>query len=546
MRPRPFVFALAVAAGCARSASIVAPAHEPGTHPHPTQATHAPLPAAPAPLRRLSNEEYDNSVRDLLGDTTRPAADFPPDELAGGFESGSVSPVTQSLVERYLAAAEALSAAAAPRLPTLGGCVPAQREAECAAQLVERLGRAVFRRPVEPRERDALTSLYARAAPRRGHERALALVVQAMLQSPAFLYRAEPQRSPEEAARALTGYELATRLSYFLWASTPDERLLDDAGAGRLACAEGVEAAARRLLADRRAIDGVRNFYRQWLDLRELGTVSRDARVHPEFTPELRRSMVEETLRFAADATLEGRDLVRALYTSQESFVDAALARHYGVEAPTRAGFSRVSLPAARRAGVLTHASVLTVHASAEDASPVMRGKFVREKVLCQEVPPPPPNVAIALPRVDPSVTKKERFATHRVAPACGSCHRLMDPVGFGFEHYDATGAWRDREGGRDVDATGVLEGAGGPAAGFDGAVALGELLAESPRARRCVTTQWLRAALGRRERDEDEASLEAAHAAFVTSGFDARALLIAIVKTDSFRRVGFDRGAPQ
>ena len=535
------VAAVGLSSGCGGPAPLVrTPAVD--ARPHPTR---PPVAAAPSPLRRLTNEEYDNSVRDLLGDTARPAQSFPPDEETAGFETNSVSPVTPALVERYLSAAEAVSAGAAGRLDVLAPCPAGDAKDACAARFVERFGRGAFRRPLVERERAALLALYAGEAGRSSHERALQLVIEAVLQSPSFLYRVELVGAPGAASRPLSGYEVATRLSFFLWASTPDDALLDAASTGALDTADGVEAAARRLLRDPRAVDGVRSFHRQWLGLRELDTLSRDAHAHPGFTPSLRHAMSEETLRFASHATLAGGDVVKALLTGARSFVDPALARHYGLPPPEAAGFTLVDLPRGQRAGLLTHASVLTVHASAEDASPILRGKFVREKLLCQPVPPPPPNVAISLPKPNPTETKKERFARHRLAPSCASCHRMMDPIGFVFEHYDSTGAWRERDGASAVDAVGELTGAGDVDGAIDGAPALGERLAKSDRVRRCVATQWLRAALGRSERAEDAPSFDAAYESFSRSGFDARELVVAITRSDAFRHVGFEPGAP-
>jgi hypothetical protein len=183
----------------------------------------------------------------------------------------------------------------------------------------------------------------------------------------------------------------------------------------------------------------------------------------------------------------------------------------------------------------------MTVLASAEETSPVLRGKFVREKLLCQRVPPPPPSVAIELPKFDPKLTKKERFAQHRTDPSCAGCHKRMDPIGFGFEHYDAIGAWRKVEGAFPVDAVGMISGTSDAAGPFDGAVALGARLAASQQVRRCIATQWFRSALGRLERDADAASLEAAYQAFARAGFDVRALIVAIAMSDAFRYAGSD-----
>jgi hypothetical protein len=203
-----------------------------------------------------------------------------------------------------------------------------------------------------------------------------------------------------------------------------------------------------------------------------------------------------------------------------------------------------VDLPPGERSGLLTQASVMTVLSGAEETSPILRGKFVREKLLCQPVPPPPPNAAVTLPKFDPKLTKKERFAQHWKDPGCAFCHKKMDPIGFGFEHYDALGAWRTAEGAQPVDASGALTGTGDADGPFDGAVALGARLSASPRVRRCVATQWFRSALGRGERDEDAASLEGAYQAFARAGFDVRELIVAIAMSDAFRRVGFDEGS--
>lgn len=501
--------------------------------------------SAPAPLRRLTNEEYNNTVRDLLGDTTRPADAFAPDEAVGGFENNTVSPVTQSLVERYMDAAEALAARAAPHIDKLAPCTSSVPATACATKFIDAFGRRAYRRPLEPAERASLLSIFNDKVKRADYAHAIQLVIAAILESPNFLYRLEPLPSEAGAKlRPLNGYEIATRLSYFIWASTPDTELLDAAATGKLSTAQDIERAARRLLKDPRAVDGIRSFHRQWLDLRELDTKSKDPILYPAFAPELKTAMVEETLRFAAHAVLEGGDVVTTLLTSNKTFVNGALAKLYGVPAPTEDGYVLVSLPARERAGLLTQASVMAVLASAEEASPILRGKFVREKLLCETIPPPPANVDVRPPKFDPKRTKKERFAQHRTDPTCAFCHQLMDPTGFVFEHYDAIGAWRTVDGAFPVDAVGALSGTDDADGPFDGAVALATSLARSKQVRRCVATQWFRAALGRPDRPEDKASLDSAYQTFASAGFDVRELIVGIARSDAFRHVGFDQGS--
>lgn len=493
-----------------------------------------PKAVAAVPLRRLTRTEYNHTVRDLLGDDTHPADAFPPDESVGGFENNTIAPVTPILAERYMDAAEALAAAAVAHLDTLAPCHDGQPADACAQRFVDSFGRLAFRRPLESSEREELLSVYREKAARSDYRAGIRLVIELILQSPQLLYRIEPALEPGADARPLTGYELATRLSYFIWASTPDAALLDDAAAGRLDSADDVERVARRMLSDRRASDAIRSFHRQWLGLRELETASKDG----AFTPELRDAMVEETLRFGVEAALANQDFVTHLLTSNKTFASPALAKLYGASGAA-SGAAPIELPPGQRAGILTHASVLSVLASADQTSPVLRGKFVREKLLCQAIPPPPPNVVTTSPKVDPSLTTKQRFAQHRSDASCAGCHQLMDPIGFGFEHYDALGAWRTQDGSFAVDATGELSATDDVDGSFDGVLELSARLAKSQQVRRCIARQWLRFALGRADSEEDTEALGLIYQAFEKGGFTARELIVAIARSQVFRYAG-------
>ena len=510
---------------------------------HDGPSTHRVM-AASVPLRRLTTEEYNNSVRDLFGDTSRPASECPPDDIAGGFETNSSAPATQLGIECYASAAETVACAAVQRLDALAPCLNEPTEV-CATRFIEAYGRLTFRRPLEEAESAALFAIYKEKAAQAGHAAAIQLVIEALLQSPKFLYRLELLEKSGPEVRALSGTEVAARLSFFIWASSPDSDLLDAAAAERLASRDAVAQAARRLLSDPRAIDGIKSFHRQWLDLRELETLSKDPVRFPEFSPELKHSMVEETLRFCAYAVLNGGDTIRTLLTSKVSFVDASLAKIYKVPPPEKP-FSLVNLPPLERSGVLTHASLMTVLTHSEETSPILRGKFIREKLLCQPVPPPPPGTVMKLPEVDPRHTKKQQFARHRTDPSCSSCHQMMEPMGFGFEHYDALGAWKTLDRTFPVDAVGVLTGTAEVDGAFDGAIELGKRLVESQEVRRCIATQWFRAGLGRSEQPDDAASLETAYQAFAGSGFDVRELIVAIASSDAFRLTRREPGSAE
>jgi hypothetical protein len=538
------VGALVLFGGCAAIPAMRTAAQPSGASPsvlHPA----APAPpeavrVAPAPLRRLTNEEYNNTIRDLLGDTSRPADAFPPDEAIGGFENNTVAPITQDLVERYLETAEALASRAITQIDKLAPCPPNAKQIDCARGFLDAFGRRAYRRPITDEERAVLLGIFVDKEKQAGYARAIQVVLQAILVSPHFLYRPEPADGGPKA-RPLSGYEIATRLSYFLWASTPDDSLLDAAAAGKLATRQDVERAARRMLASPRAIEGIRSFHRQWLELRMLTTASKSPVLYPAFTPELKEAMVEETLRFTTHAVLQGGDTVATLLTSKKSFINAPLAQLYGVPAPNGDGFALVDLPPNQRSGILTQAAVMSVLAGAEDTSPMLRGKFVREKLLCERIRPPPAGLTILPPPFDPKMTKRDRFVQHRADPMCAFCHDTLDPPGFAFEQYDAIGAFRLVEGSLPIDPAGQLEGTDDANGPIKGAVSLAELLSGSKQVRRCVATRWFRAALGRVERADDKSSLDAAYQGFARAGFDVRELIVAIVASDAFRHGGFD-----
>lgn len=508
--------------------------------PHPAAQSPTPVIVAPAPLRRLTNAEYNNTIRDLLGDTSRPADAFPPDEAIGGFENNTVAPITQDLVERYLEAAETLATRAITHIDSFAPCPVNSKSLDCARGFVDVFGRRAYRRSLSSEERTILLDLFADKEKQAGYARAIEIVLQAILVSPHFLYRPEPADGGTKA-RPLSGYEVATRLSYFLWASTPDDTLLDAAEAGQLATREDVERAARRMLASPRAIEGIRSFHRQWLELRMLTMAAKSPVLYAAFTPELKDAMVEETLRFTTHAVLQGGDTIATLLTSKKSFINAPLAKLYGVPAPNGDDFAWVDLPPKQRSGLLTQAAVMSVLAGAEDTSPMLRGKFVLEKLLCEKIRPPPAGLTILPPPFNAKLTKKERFRQHRQDPMCAYCHDMLDPPGFAFEHYDAIGAFRLFEGALPIDATGEMSGtddANGPIAD---AVGLAERLSTSKQVRRCIATQWFRAALGRVERSDDKGSLDASYQSFARAGFDVRELIVAIVTSDAFRHGGFD-----
>lgn len=498
--------------------------------------------AGPPILVRLTREEYDNTVADLLGTPLRLAEGFADDGLVDGFRSNAVLGVTRLMVEDYQAAAETLAAdAVQERLPQLVPC--GELDAGCDATVVGSLGRRFFRRPLTPEEHDALLALMAQGD---GFADRVRRLLVALMQAPDFLYRVERAvAEPESGRLRLDRWSLATRLSFLLWNTTPDDELLDVAAAGLLDDAAGLEAEARRMLLDPRGAAVVADFHRQWLDVERVTQLAKDPAVFPAATPSLAQAMAVETAAFADEVVRRGEGTLRELLTASWSVVDPELAALYGVAydpaappvAGAPAGFVRAELPVGQRAGALTHASVMATHAMPNRTSPVLRGLFVRERLLCTTLPDPPPDVPPP-PTVDPDVPVREQFEQHTADPACAGCHSLIDDLGFGLEHYDGLGAFRFTEpSGIPIDATASLT-ATDVDGEFEGAVELAERLADSRQVQDCAVTQWFRYAAGRPSTSADGCALAELQTEFDATGGDIVELLVAIVTHDSFAYV--------
>ncbi len=500
-----------------------------------------------SPLRRLTRAQYNNTVRDLLGIEGDPADRLSPDEKVGAFYSNGTAPVTELLAEQYMRAAEDLAESAMADVDTLVPCDATVDVLGCGGQFVDTFGRRAFRRPLSAEEREVLLGLFEQGHAEEGPAGGVRLVVQAALQSPQFLYHLElglPEADGEDVV-ALDAYELASKLSYFLWDSMPDDELLAAAETGELSDPGVLREHAERLLDDPRASDAIASFHRQWLHLDSLDTLEKNPEAYPSFDTTLRDAMAEETTRFAEWVIRSDDARLETLLTASYSFLDGPLFELYGVQPPADHDPSMpVQLDPAQRAGLLTQAGVLAMHAHADQSSPIRRGKLIRENFFCQPLAPPPPDVDVLPPALDPNATTRERFDQHRTDPACAGCHVLIDPLGFGFEHYDAVGAWRDTESGKPVDASGEIAATMDANGEFDGAVELAEILAGSEEVRSCVASQWFSFGFGRTPAEDDGCSYDAIGAAFAASDYDIRELLVTMVTTDSFRHRRLPEGS--
>ena len=491
----------------------------------------------PAPLRRLTQEQYDNTVRDLLGDTTHPARGFPRDATVGEFSNNATTLVVSPLLaQAYEATAEALSGVAIKN-PTLLPCSPTKDgEDTCARQFITAFGKRAFRRPLSQGEVDSLFLLYADNRSGADFNNGIRAVIELILQSSAFLYQVEAGDAGKltDGVVPLTSWEMASRLSFFLWGSMPDDALFAAAEADQLQTPAQIESQARRMLGSAKAHDATADFFAQWLHLDGIAGATKDPTLFPQYSDAMRTSMRNETLAFTDWVMWQSDGRVTTLLTAPVSFLDTNTAKLYGMNVSATTA-TKTDLDAKKRAGILTQPSVMAVFAKPNQSSPVTRGKWVRERLLCQRVSPPPPNVNITPPDIKPGVSTRQRFAQHEADPYCGGCHKLMDPIGFGFEHYDAIGQWRDVDQSQPVDATGVLN-ASDVDGNFDGAIDLAHRLASSRVVSDCVSTEWFRYAFGRTETQDDQCSLSALRDAFGKGNYDMKELLVAMTRTAAFR----------
>ena len=470
-------------------------------------------------MRRLTRREFNNAVRDLLGDDSGPADSFVPDENIAGFAANTVAPVTKLVVQDYLAAAEQLAArAVSENLDTLVDCDVA--DATCVETFARRFGRRAFRRPLDEAELANVLAVYADGKASWGSDKGFEMLLQTFLLSPQFLYVTEATGEGEKGTIApLDGYQIAARLSFFLWQSVPDEALLDAAEAGELDSREGIAHHAERLLADERAREAVASFFEQWLEIEHLSELIKNEETYPSWSPALGEAMHAEAVDFADHVVRSGGDL-ETLLTASYTFADESLAELYGAPAPDAKG--RIELDPTERAGLLTQASFLASRAHADEPSWVFRGKFVRESLLCDPLPPPPPGVDMNQSNDPDRLTN----------PECATCHVRMDPIGFGFDGYDAIGQ---------VDLDAVVQDAELTSAGeltgpFDAPVELAHRLAESDTVRLCVAKHLFRFATRRDETKDDSCSIDAVDGQFAASGNTLGELLIAITQSDAFR----------
>jgi hypothetical protein len=470
--------------------------------------------------RRLSSFEYQNIISDVFGLSIAELVKFPADEETMGFDNNAralqASPIH---IERYFEAAEIIAAQAVrmvvPELDCdLNGVSPG-----CLEPWLVEIGARLWRRPLSNSELTRLSQLFVEGIESDETENeALARILEAFLQSPFFLYRVEIGTPTAQAnVFELTDYEVASRLSFLAWRTTPDARLLAAADDGALRTPEGRLEQLTRMLDDPRAEPAWWSFFAQWLHFDDLLKAEKDESRHPDFG------------RTRTEQYAQARAFTRQHGFAQGSSIEQLLGEPFDLDSDPRH---------AQRRGVLSLPGWLAVNAKPNMTSPIHRGVFVREQLLCTTLPPPPPEAMVTAPNPDPTLSAREQYEIHRADESCASCHRLIDPVGLVFEHFDEVGRWRDRDNGQLIDNSGEMFGSRDLDGPFEDHMALAEGLSQSEQVHRCFNHQVFRFVFGRGERDADRCWLEYGYDEYKMQGMSLRALLRYYVSAPSFVKI--------
>jgi hypothetical protein len=495
--------------------------------------------AVKAPLRRLTRFEYNNTVRDVAKVMDAPANLFPPEDVGSGFGTDAkIQSVSDVLAEKYLGTARHLAEAltSPARIAELAPCATAPAaadEASCARSVIEGFVPKAFRHPLEAGDADGLVQLFQKV--RSGGSSfasSLAAVLEAAFQSPEFLYRPELGK-PVKGNAALfqpTDYEMASRLSYLFYGSSPDDELLKAAAEGQLSTPEGVRAQAERMLGQTKARDVVRFFFDSLLPIQALGSLTR-SKDYGGFTQEIGHLMRQETQTFLQDQAFNGGTW-SSVFTAPHTFVNEKLAQYYGLPGVSGEDFQKVMLDGTKRAGLMTQAGILAGPIHSDPNNPVVRGSFALSKLMCIVVPSPPASLGNIVPP-DPGLggTARDRYTAHSDRAECRQCHAKLDPIGFALENFTSVGQWQDMEGGKVIDVS-----VDSPELGsFSGAVELGKKMAESDLVQACFATNWANYAYGRGTDEQDACTMQQLQQTFQAKGYSIKELLLELSQTSTF-----------
>lgn len=495
---------------------------------------------------RLTQAQYTRVVQDVFGDAIVVPARLEPDSRNNGFlqVGATASSVSPRGIEQYESAAFEIAQQVLRDEEIRGqvvGCEPEDSSAyddSCTREVVQDVGQSLYRRPLSDDEVDAISKLVEDATLVlddfwHGLEFGLA----ALLQSPHFLYRVEP--IGDSNVRNLDDFEMATRLSFFLWNTTPDKEMLAAAAAGELTDPERLSERVWLMLEDPRARDGLRAFFTDLYELDKLDGLSKAPELFPHISENFGPSAREETLRLIESIVFEERSDFRDILTTRKTFLNPKLASVYNVRAPAREGFAEHIYPEDHpRVGLLGHASFLSLWAHPVATSATLRGMFVQTKLLCRPVPPPPAGVDTSIPEPSGDTpTLRDRIKEHLEDPGCASCHNITDPIGLSFEHFDGIGRWRPDDDGAEIDTSGTFSGQE-----FETMEELTHILRNDERLGPCLANKMWTYATGKHSGDADEATLEYLAAVFEASRYDVLEVMHALATNPAFGKVA-DRG---
>jgi hypothetical protein len=495
---------------------------------------------APARIWKLTPTQYHRTVRALVPGSydVRGAIDATLTSSDTFGNDAAALQLSSPHVESLLAAATTVARQATSRLASVFPCMAAGAvDTACARASVAQFGRKAFRRPLTDEEIERYSAFVARQAEDLGPVGAAHQLVRAFLMSPHFLFRTELGiDGAGETATRLSAYEVAQAISYFVDNSPPDTALSAAADKNQLGTPAQIAAHVRRLMLGAGTAQGIMAFFQEHFDYMRVRDAAKDPTVYPDWNAGVASEMATETTRFVEEVLWRAGGKLSTLLAGDFSILNNRLATHYGVPVAMDPAFRKVQLPTAQRSGLLTQGSFLAQRAHDDDTDAVARGKYIRETILCQPLPPPPPNVAAILPAPTGDVTMRERLSQHLTDDTCTVCHTLMDPLGLAFENYDGTGAWRSAyRSGREIDTSGLLTGVSDPGGKFKNAVELSALLSNAPESAECFVTKLYTYATGQSDLSGANCAVDALAAAFQVAGGSIPDLIVGLTTSDDF-----------
>ncbi|MFW5823652.1 MAG: DUF1592 domain-containing protein [Marinobacter sp.] len=493
--------------------------------------------AGPRQLNLLTRYHYTNAVRDLVAvDASRLTENFPSESRVEGFNNNaSKNHVSSRHLDEYLKAAETIAARAInDRRDQL---LPCEADSDgCADEFVETFGLKAFRRPLNDDERQAYVAMFEEEG---DFDEGMEAVVTAMLVSPNFLYISELGEQTGSGEYELTPYEVASQLSFIYQGTIPDDSLLAAAEADQLSTPEQLEEQARRLLKSDKARTHLGHFAEQWLESDPASMGSKDPELFPRFNSEVRDAMHRELRAFVSHVVFDSTGSFEELFTADYVFVNEALAEYYELPGVTGGELQRVEDTTGTRGGLLALGAVMASHGHANESAPIPRGNFVRSRLMCQELPPPPEDLDTTGPAPDPTQTTRERFAARTGGEDCQTCHLYINGVGFGFEAFDGAGGYRTSDNGKPVDTYGEIHGLESlleeSSASYDGVREMQQVLVETDSLKSCMSKQFYRFARGYIETDSDDNTLDNLNMIFANSGYDLQELMVGLTQLQTF-----------